>query len=139
MLWIPVAAFAVWLVIWRVKFSILENVTGLLGLLPDRVRGQCCSAAPGLVRLVHGQRASRSRSRESAATYWYFAIALFGAAMTPYEVFFFSSGAVEEQLDHQGSRQVPAQRVRRLPARRDCCRWRSRPARPMVLLPAGSR
>jgi Mn2+/Fe2+ NRAMP family transporter len=33
---------------------------------------------------------------ESAATYWYFAIALFGAAMTPYEVFFFSSGAVEE-------------------------------------------
>jgi Mn2+/Fe2+ NRAMP family transporter len=28
--------------------------------------------------------------------YWYFAIALFGAAMTPYEVFFFSSGAVEE-------------------------------------------
>ena len=33
---------------------------------------------------------------ESAATYWYFAISLFGAAMTPYEVFFFSSGAVEE-------------------------------------------
>jgi Mn2+/Fe2+ NRAMP family transporter len=29
-------------------------------------------------------------------TYWYYAIALFGAAMTPYEVFFFSSGAVEE-------------------------------------------
>jgi Mn2+/Fe2+ NRAMP family transporter len=33
---------------------------------------------------------------EQAATYWYYAIALFGAAMTPYEVFFFSSGAVEE-------------------------------------------
>jgi Mn2+/Fe2+ NRAMP family transporter len=33
---------------------------------------------------------------ESAATYWFFAIALFGAAMTPYEVFFFSSGAVDE-------------------------------------------
>jgi Mn2+/Fe2+ NRAMP family transporter len=33
---------------------------------------------------------------ESAANYWYYAIALFGAAMTPYEVFFFSSGAVEE-------------------------------------------
>ena len=32
MMWIPVAAFAVWLVVWRVKFSILENVTGLLGL-----------------------------------------------------------------------------------------------------------
>lgn len=29
--------------------------------------------------------------------YWYYVVALFGAAMTPYEVFFFSSGAVEEK------------------------------------------
>jgi manganese transport protein len=34
---------------------------------------------------------------ESLPAYWYYAIALFGAAMTPYEVFFFSSGAVEER------------------------------------------
>ncbi|HET7483397.1 MAG TPA: divalent metal cation transporter, partial [Actinomycetota bacterium] len=34
---------------------------------------------------------------ETIASYWYFAIALFGAAMTPYEVFFYSSGAVEER------------------------------------------
>jgi Mn2+/Fe2+ NRAMP family transporter len=33
MMWIPVAAFAVWVVIWRVKFNIMENVAGLLGLL----------------------------------------------------------------------------------------------------------
>ena len=32
MMWIPVAAFAVWVVVWRVRFSIMENVTGLLGL-----------------------------------------------------------------------------------------------------------
>ena len=31
-LWIPVAAFGVWIVIWRVGFSVMENVTGLLGL-----------------------------------------------------------------------------------------------------------
>jgi len=36
-------------------------------------------------------------SGEGHATYFYYAIALFGAAMTPYEVFFFSSGAVEEK------------------------------------------
>ena len=34
---------------------------------------------------------------ESRVTYAYYGIALFGAAMTPYEVFFFSSGAVEER------------------------------------------
>jgi manganese transport protein len=33
---------------------------------------------------------------EGVPTYWYYAVALFGAAMTPYEVFFFSSGGVEE-------------------------------------------
>lgn len=31
-MWIPVAALAVWLVIGRVKFSVMENVTGVVGL-----------------------------------------------------------------------------------------------------------
>ena len=34
LLWVPVAALAVWLVIWRVGFEKMENVTGLVGLLP---------------------------------------------------------------------------------------------------------
>ena len=46
--------------------------------------------------LVHQVTAPAIPEEESAATYWYFAIALFGAAMTPYEVFLFSFGAVEE-------------------------------------------
>ncbi len=50
--------------------------------------------------LVHQVTALAIPEKESAATYWYFAIALFGAAMTPYEVFFFSSGAFEEHLDN---------------------------------------
>ena len=32
LLWIPMVAFAVWMVIWKVSFSILENVFGILGL-----------------------------------------------------------------------------------------------------------
>src|SRR3954449_9301621 len=32
LLFAPVVGFAVWLVIWRLKFSLLENVFGLLGL-----------------------------------------------------------------------------------------------------------
>ena len=46
LLWVPVAAFAVWIVIWRVRFSIMENVFGLLGPEPDRLRRRrvrCCS------------------------------------------------------------------------------------------------
>ena len=32
LLWIPFAALAVWLVIWKVKFDTLETVFGLMGL-----------------------------------------------------------------------------------------------------------
>ena len=32
LLWVPIVAFCVWLVIWRVKFEVMENAFGLLGL-----------------------------------------------------------------------------------------------------------
>jgi Mn2+/Fe2+ NRAMP family transporter len=96
MMWIPVAAFAVWMVIWRVKFSIMENVAGLLGLLLIVFAVSVFALQPNWGDLVQQATAPAIPEKESAATYWYFAIALFGAAMTPYEVFFFSSGAVEE-------------------------------------------
>ncbi len=96
LLWIPVAAVAVWLVIWRVKFSIMENVTGLLGLTLIVFAVALFLLKPDWGVLAGQALAPAVPAEESAPTYWYFAIALFGAAMTPYEVFFFSSGAVEE-------------------------------------------
>src|SRR5258705_12849456 len=95
-LWMPVAAFGVWIVIWRVRFSIMENATGLLGLCLIVFAVSVFLLAPDWSALAHQAVAPQIPDTESAATYWYFAIALFGAAMTPYEVFFFSSGAVEE-------------------------------------------
>ena len=95
-MWIPVAAFAVWMVIWRVRFSIMENVDRPARPMPDRLRRRGVPAHPDWSALAHQAVAPQYPDTESAATYWYFAIALFGAAMTPYEVFFFSSGAVEE-------------------------------------------
>ena len=98
MLWMPVAAFAVWLVIWRVKFSILENVTGLLGLALVVFAVAVFLLHPDWLELGSQLLLQPApQTSESPATYWYFAIALFGAAMTPYEVFFFSSGAIEEK------------------------------------------
>ncbi|HZN85015.1 MAG TPA: Nramp family divalent metal transporter [Mycobacterium sp.] len=96
-MWIPVAAFAVWVVIWRVGFQIMENVTGLLGLCLIVFAVAVFLLHPNWGDLAHQATAPVIPEKESAATYWYFAIALFGAAMTPYEVFFFSSGAVEER------------------------------------------
>ncbi|MDR7161349.1 Nramp family divalent metal transporter [Arthrobacter sp. BE255] len=96
LLWIPVAALAVWLVIWRVKFSIMENVTGLLGLTLIVFAVALFLLKPDWGSLAGQALAPAVPAEETVTTYWYYAIALFGAAMTPYEVFFFSSGAVEE-------------------------------------------
>jgi Mn2+/Fe2+ NRAMP family transporter len=96
-LWVPVAAFAVWIVVWRVQFKVMENVTGLLGLSLIAFAVAVFMLGPDWADLGHQVTAPVIPETESAATYWYFAIALFGAAMTPYEVFFFSSGAVEER------------------------------------------
>jgi Mn2+/Fe2+ NRAMP family transporter len=95
LLWIPIVAFLVWFALWRVRFETLERVFGLAGLAlvvfgvalwqlhPEGLLTSALHPAPP--------------AHEGWATYSYFAIALFGAAMTPYEVFFFSSGAVEER------------------------------------------
>ncbi|MFI2486038.1 NRAMP family divalent metal transporter [Promicromonospora kroppenstedtii] len=96
-LWIPVAALAVWLVLWRVKFQVMENVAGLMGLLLVGFGVALFLLGPDWGELMRQAVPPSPPSTEHPAAYWYYAVALFGAAMTPYEVFFFSSGAVEER------------------------------------------
>jgi Mn2+/Fe2+ NRAMP family transporter len=97
LLWIPLVGFAVWLIIWRVKFSTLETVFGLMGLAMIVTVVAVAKLEPDWSQLWHQASHPSVPSGEGHPTYFYYAIALFGAAMTPYEVFFFSSGAVEEQ------------------------------------------
>lgn len=96
LLWIPFAALAVWLVIWRVRFQIMENVVGMLGLCLVVFGVALFQLGPDWGELI-AQATGQRHFDESATSYWFYAVALFGAAMTPYEVFFFSSGAVEER------------------------------------------
>jgi Mn2+/Fe2+ NRAMP family transporter len=96
LLWIPLAAVAVWIVLWKVKFSIMEKVFGLSGLTLIVLAVAVWKLQPGLHGLLQGAVHPFVPHTETLATYAYFGIALLGAAMTPYEVFFFSSGAVEE-------------------------------------------
>ncbi|HEX6366094.1 MAG TPA: Nramp family divalent metal transporter [Agromyces sp.] len=97
LLWIPVVAFGVWVVVWRARFALLENVTGLLGLTLLVFAVALFMLAPDWGQLAGQALQPGPPQGEPIATYWFFAVALFGAAMTPYEVFFFSSGAIEER------------------------------------------
>lgn len=108
LLWIPIVAFLVWFVIWRVKYSIMENVFGLLGLLLIAFAVALWRFGPDWSTLFHNATHPYVPYGEGKPTYFYFAIALFGAAMTPYEVFFFSSGAIEE---HWGKSDLTVERA----------------------------
>lgn len=96
LVFVPFVGAAVWLVVWRLKFSVMENVLGLLGLclvvyvvalfvLPTDWRG-----------LGHESLHPSVPAGESTSTYFFYAISLFGACVAPYQVVFFSSGGREE-------------------------------------------
>jgi manganese transport protein len=91
---LPFTAVLVWLVIWRLPFEWMERIFGLLGLAVFVVA--VVHLGPDWGDLGHSVTHPEISHDETPFTYAYYAIALFGAAMTPYEVFFFSSGAVEE-------------------------------------------
>jgi Mn2+/Fe2+ NRAMP family transporter len=97
LLFVPVIAVLVWVVCWRVKFELMDNLVGLLGLALVVVAVAVWRAHPDWGAMWHSATHPVVPRTESHAAYWYFAIALLGSAMTPYEVFFFSSGAVEQR------------------------------------------
>jgi manganese transport protein len=107
-LWIPVVGAAVWLVLWRVKFAVLENGFGLAGLALIVFAVAVWHMGPDWGDLWSQAVRPTVPGNESHTVYFYYAIALFGAAMTPYEVFFFSSGGVEE---HWGSEDLGVMRA----------------------------
>jgi Mn2+/Fe2+ NRAMP family transporter len=96
LLWVPVAAFAIWVALWRVKFETLERVFGLVGLALVVFVIALIQLQPDWSALAGDATVLSPPEGENWGTYGFYAVSLFAAAMTPYEVFFFSSGGVEE-------------------------------------------
>jgi Mn2+/Fe2+ NRAMP family transporter len=94
---VPFVGFVVWLILWRAKFSVMENVLGLFGLALVVFAVALWQLGPDWGDLLHRMAVVDKPGDEQWRTWAYYAVALFGAAMTPYEVFFFSSGGVEER------------------------------------------
>jgi Mn2+/Fe2+ NRAMP family transporter len=93
---IPFVLVLAWLVIWRVKFQRMEQAFGLMGLLLVVYAVALVTFGPDWSMLWSQVTTPRPPASEDWPVYLYYGVALFGAAMTPYEVFFFSSGGVEE-------------------------------------------
>ncbi|NES30542.1 hypothetical protein GCE86_05605 [Micromonospora terminaliae] len=96
LLWVPVAAVAVWLVLWRMRFELMERVFGLAGLALLVFAVALFALPTDWAELGHGALHVGSAGAGWPA-YWFVAVALFASTVSPYEVFFFSSGGVEER------------------------------------------
>ncbi|PWU44409.1 hypothetical protein DLE60_02795 [Micromonospora globispora] len=97
LLWVPVVGVVLWATLWRAKFSLLENLFGITGLTLVVFIIAFFRLSPDTGQLWHQAAHPGPPAGEDWGTYWFMAVALFASAMTPYEVFFFSSGGVEER------------------------------------------
>ena len=80
---------------WVLPFRWIERVFGYLGLCLLVFAVAAIKLHPNWDRVAHGF-VPGSHSGGSLPVYLYFVVGLLGAALTPYEVYFYSSGAVED-------------------------------------------
>jgi manganese transport protein len=92
---ILVAGVALAVIVWVTSFDWIERIFGYGGLCLLVFAVAAVKLHPTWSAVGHGF--VPHMDTESPLLYAYFAIGLLGAAMTPYEVYFYSSGAVEEQ------------------------------------------
>lgn len=99
-LMIIVGALFVGLVTWFVKLDWIERVFGLLGLMMCVFIAAAISSGPHwgeLARDIIPGLPDNASTPMDYANYAYFAVAMLSSIMLPYEVYFYSSGAVEDR------------------------------------------
>jgi len=92
---IPLAVVGLAVASWLLPFEWIERVFGYLGLCLLVFAVAAIKLHPDWGRVAHGF-VPGSHTGGSLSVYLYFVVGLLGAAMTPYEVYFYSSGAVED-------------------------------------------
>jgi Mn2+/Fe2+ NRAMP family transporter len=97
LLWVPPVAFLAWLVIWRVPFELMERAYGLAGMALFVFVVAVWQLGPDWGEMLHNVTQPQLPAGEGLPTYFFYALVMLGAQMTPYEVFFFSSAAVEHR------------------------------------------
>src|SRR5258705_2282682 len=95
--WALPVAFLFWLIIWKGTFSIIEYGVSFLGLVTLCFVVGAFIVHPPWTNVAAG--ALPVLPAHDKAHYWYSAVAILGASISPYLFFFYSSGAIEDQWD----------------------------------------
>ena len=89
------AALGIILLVWVLPFEGIERIFGYGGLLMIVYIAAAIHLDPDWGGVANGF-VPHWQTGEDTLVYWYFAVGVIAAAMVPYEVYFYSSGAVEE-------------------------------------------
>jgi Mn2+/Fe2+ NRAMP family transporter len=95
--WAPVVAVSVWLLLWAHNFSLVEKGASLLGLVTLVFVVAAFKLHVPLNEV--GSGLLPSLPQEDGAKYWFMAVSIIGASVSPYLFYFYSAGAIEDKWD----------------------------------------
>jgi Mn2+/Fe2+ NRAMP family transporter len=94
--WVPVAAILLGVILWKASFDLLENGSAIFGLAMLVTVAAMIKLAPPWSETAR-QLIHPVIPGDRVVAYLFAGLSLLGSYMTPYQFFFYSSGAVEEE------------------------------------------
>lgn len=106
--WAIPVTLLIWLAIWAGTLNVIENATAILGLVSVAFVVAVVKMHPDTHAILRGF--IPSAPRHDAAHYWYIAVGILGATISPYMFHFYGSGAIEDKWgeDSLGANKVTA-------------------------------
>jgi Mn2+/Fe2+ NRAMP family transporter len=104
--WALPVMLALWLLLWWGTFGVIEDGVSLLGLVTVAFIVAAVKLHPSVGEVAAGF--VPSGAPYDAGRYWFLAVSVLGATLTPYLFYFYSSGAVEDRWEPDD---VPTNRV----------------------------
>jgi Mn2+/Fe2+ NRAMP family transporter len=95
--WALPVSLIVWLMMWKGTFSLIENGASLLGLITISFAIAAWKLNPDWSKVGSGMLPSMPGSDK--AKYGFLAVSIIGASISPYLMYFYSSGAIEDEWD----------------------------------------
>jgi len=95
--WAIPVSFAVWLLMWKGTFGLIENGVSLFGLVTLSFVVAAVRLHPDWGGVGHGLLLTFAQDQR--AKYGFIAVSILGASISPYLMYFYSSGAIEDKWD----------------------------------------
>jgi Mn2+/Fe2+ NRAMP family transporter len=95
--WALPVGFLTWLLLWKGSFGLIEYGVSLLGMVAIAFFVGAWQLSPPLPQVSAGFLPSLPEMQP--VHYWFIAVSILGAAISPYLFYFYSAGAIEDHWD----------------------------------------